>query len=109
MAIEIIITEININPHEINRHNQPLLKRNKIYVSVDGETLAEDLINRKGRPYNFYKGVVLPKVIEKLKSDHPQEYKKLKHSKWSWCPCSPGFISDNVGIISIYITFKIIK
>ena len=93
------------------RNREPFKTKNKMYVWVSGETLIENLENRRNRPHNVYKKEVIPMVMEKMKKKYPKEYKELKDTKWGWrqkcgcsmCPCSPGFVSDTEGYITIQV------
>jgi hypothetical protein len=96
---------------EYNRKGEPYKLRNKIFVFVANETLLENIINRRNRPYNIYKKEVIPMVMERLKKKHPDFYEELKDTKWSWnkncgcsmCPCSPGFVGDSHGFFEIQV------
>jgi len=76
----------------------------KLYINVKNETIFENLVNRRSRPFTEYKKHVIPKVMESLRDTNPRLYEKLKDAKWSWdkhcgcsvCPCSPGFIAKEV-------------
>jgi hypothetical protein len=61
----------------------------RLYVSVQDETVLENLMNRRVRPYNAYKTLIHGSDLDQI----------LDLSKLSWsqkagcsCPCSPGFI-----------------
>ncbi len=96
---------------EYNRKGEPHKHKNKMYIFPSGETLLENLENRRSRPYQVYKKEVIPMLMMKLEKESPQYYKELKEAKWSWnkncgcssCPCSPGFVSDILGAYSIQI------
>lgn len=96
---------------EYNRKGEPHKHKNKMYIFPSGETLLENLENRRSRPYQVYKKEVIPMLMTKLEKKYPQHYKELKEAKWSWnkncgcssCPCSPGFVSDILGAYSIQI------
>lgn len=112
MSVEIV--EYTVKDDE-KRSGEPHLKRNKIYVWVDGESLGENLVNRRNRPSTFYRNDVLPKLMEKMETEHPEMYRKLKDEKWLWnqscgcsmCPCSPGFVGEGLDKITVHVTFKI--
>ncbi len=99
---------------EYNRTNEPHKYKNKMYIYPSGETLLENLENRRSRPYQVYKKEVIPMVMEQLKKKYPDFYEELKDTKWSWnqkcgcsmCPCSPGFVGSSIGnfMISVDIT-----
>ena len=68
-------------------------KKTRVYVFPKGESLYENLMNRRERPYNVYKKEVLPSVFRAM--GLPEDTK----AKWSQyagcsCPCSPGFVLD---------------
>lgn len=95
-----------------NRNNEPYKMNNKIYVSIENETVIENLRNRKNRPYNVYKKELLPQMYDVLKFQHPLIYQTIKDNKWNWnqkcgcsmCPCSPGFVGNGKNNFSIFIT-----
>ena len=62
-----------------------------IYIWQKDETIVDNLLYRRLRPYTVWKKMVLPKIIE--------AYPALARFNISWCqragcfcPCSPGFI-----------------
>ena len=64
--------------------------RPRIYVDIEGESIRENLQNRRERPYNVYKKELLPALFRLL---------GIRDVKVGWsqhagcsCPCSPGFI-----------------
>ena len=74
----------------------------KMYLFINDETVIENLINRRNRPYNEYKKLIIPKVMESISKTDPDLFQRLKDVKWGWdrycgcsvCPCSPGFIGE---------------
>jgi hypothetical protein len=61
----------------------------RMYVSVTDETIIDNLMNRKRRPYNVYKTLLRGSLLEQVLD--------LGNLKWSQhagctCNCSPGFI-----------------
>ena len=61
----------------------------RMYVSVSDETVLDNLVNRKRRPYNVYKTLIHSSGIS--------EVLNLSELRWSQragctCPCSPGFV-----------------
>ncbi len=70
--------------------------RPRIYVHLAGETIMQDLQNRRARPYKVYKAEVLPALFRLL---------GITDVKVGWsqkagcsCPCSPGFIVKDDGL-----------
>ena len=96
---------------EYYRSGEPQKFKNKMYIFPFGETLLENIENRRFRPYNLYKQEVIPMVMERIKKKYPDYYEQLKDTKWSWnrkcgcsmCPCSPGFIGDSTGFFDIQV------
>jgi len=90
---------------------EPHRYKNKMYIFPEGETLLENLYNRRDRPYNVYKKEVIPVVMDKIKKKYPDYYEELKDTKWSWnqkcgcgmCPCSPGFVGSTRGWFEIQV------
>jgi len=68
----------------------------RLYVHVEDETIMDNMVNRKRRPYNIYKTLIHASGLGSIIS--------LGTLKWSqkagcsMCPCSPGFIVDPQGI-----------
>ena len=60
-----------------------------VYVFVDGETIEEQLITRRMRPYNLIR-----KPLEAMLRERGIKFEKLQWSQKAGCdcPCSPGFI-----------------
>ena len=92
------------------RKGEPFRDRNKAYIFVSGESVIENLMNRRSRPYKFYQQNVLPIVLAEVKEKYPDLQISLDPKDWGWrqscgcsmCPCSPGFIQKNdYGVISI--------
>lgn len=68
----------------------------RMYVSVKDESLLDNLVNRKRRPYNIYKTLI--------HSSDLGEVLNLSRLSWSQhagcsCPCSPGFILDRQSVV----------
>lgn len=78
-------------------------KKPRVYIHVADETIMDNLMNRRARPYQIWKQEVLPQVLA---------FAGLSDVKASWsakagcsmCPCSPGFILDHNGHFDIYVT-----
>ena len=83
----------------------------RVYVYVPNETIMENLMNRRNRPFVEYKKHIMPTVLDAL----PEMIAHLKNknannvghvdevlkARWSQragctCPCSPGFIVDGI-------------
>ena len=73
------------NYRERNSHRE-YFRPSRIYVHAVGESIMDNLMNRRSRPYRMYREML---------SDQPF----MKDARWSQragcsCPCSPGFIAD---------------
>jgi hypothetical protein len=67
----------------------------RIYIWPKGETILENLMNRRDRPYTTYRKEVLPGVLAGLGIRYQDV--KVRWSQYAgctMCPCSPGFILD---------------
>jgi hypothetical protein len=99
---------------DYRRKGEPHRHKNKMYIFPQGETLIENLENRRNRPYNVYKKEVIPVVMELIKKEYPDYYEELKDTKWGWnqkcgcsmCPCSPGFVGSTTGWFEIQVEIK---
>lgn len=61
----------------------------RMYVDIKDETLVENLMNRRSRPYNLYKTLIHSSLLGEM-----FDLGKLQWSQRAGCscPCSPGFI-----------------
>lgn len=63
-----------------------------VYISITGETVLENLENRRSRPYNAFR-----KPLADLLTARGIPFTKLRwsqHAGCGMCPCSPGFILE---------------
>jgi len=97
------IKKLKIN-HESysSRKGEPYKYSNKLYIWTSGETILENLQNRRSRPHDFYKREIIPVVMKQIEEQFPEEAKYLGKENWGWrakcgcsmCPCSPGFVQS---------------
>ena len=110
------MSNIQVSSVEVNKRERPESiwtragkKNTRIHVFPKGETLIEQLHNRRNRPISVFRDIVLKNVPEISTGD----------IKWSQtagcsCGCSPGFIVNRkiIGsenrVIDIYIDAEII-
>jgi|688.fasta_scaffold1972892_1 hypothetical protein len=61
----------------------------RMYMSIDDETIIDNLMNRRSRPYNFYKTLIHGSTLNQVLN-----LGKLQWSQHAGCTCncSPGFI-----------------
>jgi hypothetical protein len=85
----------------------------RIYFWPEGETLMENLQNRRQRPYTAYRKL-LPEVWARLQqqgdisaTDPLPRVSWSRYAGCSMCPCSPGFIVQaTTSRKSIHVTVK---
>lgn len=67
-------------------------KAPRVYVWPEGETILDNLANRKTRPYNEFRKLVEQPALAALGLDSKTH--RLAWSQYAGCscPCSPGFI-----------------
>jgi hypothetical protein len=82
------IGKVNVGP----QHGRYIKAR--IYFSPTNETVMENLMNRKSRPYNAYRKL-MPKLFTQLGWDPKTQVRWSQYAGCS-CPCSPGFVVDNI-------------
>lgn len=91
-------------PSWLKRH-RAYHKHPRLHIFVSGETLIENIQNRKSRPHQIYRAV-LPAIFKQV--GLPEDTK----ASWSQyagctCPCSPGFVlKDNYDHFDIYVDIK---
>ena len=77
----------------------------RIYIFTKGESIIENLENRRQRPATTYKKELLPKLIENIK---PLQGAKIRWSQKAGCSCgcSPGFIVEIAKSFDIFVTVE---
>lgn len=68
-----------------------------VYISIEDETMLDNLIERRNRPYERWKP-----IVEEALRDHGIKFEEIKWNQkagCSMCPCSPGFVikSGDIG------------
>ena len=71
-------------------------KTPRLYVSVEDETIMDNLLNRTKRPYNVYKSLIRSSGIER--------FVDIGSLRWSQhagctCNCSPGFVLEQHSVM----------
>ncbi len=66
--------------------------RARVYVDLDGESVLENLRNRRDRPYSVYKKEVLPTLFRLLGLPVATKMSWSQKAGCRMCPCSPGFV-----------------
>ena len=78
-------------------------KTSRVFFFVDNETVFENLLNRRQRPYDAYR-TLLPGVFKKAKID-PVKASWRQNAGCS-CGCSPAFVLDDDNGLDIFVDIK---
>ena len=81
------------------------IKQTRIYVFPKGETIMQNLMNRKQREHTVYKKEVIPAVLEKMGLPADTKVRWSQYAGCS-CPCSPGFIVDGDSRRDVHVTIE---
>lgn len=78
--------------------------RSIVYVHPKGETLIDNLINRRSRPIKLFREQAV-----KALADKGITYSKLSWRQNAGCPCgcSPGFIAEDVQRDGVYNALEV--
>lgn len=79
-------------------------ERSKIFIFPEGETILQNLANRRQRPSTTYKKEVIPAIL--AQAGLPADTKVTWSQKAGCsCGCSPGFIlPDNCWGYKVFVT-----
>lgn len=77
----------------------------RVYVWPKDESVLDNLKNRRLRPHNIWKNVVMPQVLKKL------ELPANTKMRWSQkagcgCGCSPGFILSDYHTFDVHVNLS---
>ena len=97
------ISDLNVQDADTRGKNKSINSR--IYIWPKGESLINNIENRRQRPYTVYRKEVIPAVLEKM--GLPKDT-KVRWSQFAGCscPCSPGFIIDDHYRKDIFVTIE---
>lgn len=62
----------------------------RMYISIEDETVFDNLVNRKRRPYNEYKKMIHSSGVSSMINLETLQWRQ--NAGCTLCPCSPGFI-----------------
>lgn len=106
---KIIISEVK----EFHNKNKAGFRKKAdvIYVWEEGESVLENLMNRRSRPAKLYKKHVLIPGLKELGYTDQEMEVIVKNAHWSQragcnCGCSPGFLTQGMKKGEAHITFK---
>lgn len=91
--MDLQISSVTVAPRIFDRPPRYTTSRSIIYVHPVGETLIDNLINRRNRPIKLWREMAIRAL----------NFSNIEFSKLSWrqnagcsCGCSPGFIAEDV-------------
>jgi len=93
IAVRVYDTSTAKTWNELREIRKDASKATRVYVWPKGETILENLENRRERPYTVYRKEVIPAVLAKLGLPSDTKVRWSQYAGCS-CPCSPGFIID---------------
>lgn len=79
--------------------------KTRVYIHIKGETLLENLMNRRQRPYTIYKKEVMPAVLEKMGLSKDTKFRWSQKAGCA-CGCSPGFIIDSDNGADVFVSIS---
>ena len=98
------IADITVAPRVYRRTRNSGSTRSIVYVHPKGETILDNLMNRRNRPIKLFR----QHAVEALAA------RKITYSKLSWnqragcpCGCSPGFIAEDVQMNGRYQALEV--
>lgn len=77
-------------------------KSARVYIFPKDETIWENLENRHQRPHTTFRKEVMPAVLAAMNLPANTRIRWSQYAGCS-CPCSPGFIIDEVKGTSVYV------
>lgn len=84
--------------------------KTRIYISLEDETILEHFRSgRFTRPHQVYREEIIPKLIAQGYITQDSKLRWSQKAGCSSCPCSPGFITDQILGHDIYIRVSIDK
>jgi len=105
ISMEYQIDEFNIRPFSSLKR-----KKSRIYVFPKGETIWENIQNRRVRPVDIYRGIVCDAL--QVNGIHVSTVRLSWNQKAGCsCGCSPGFVVEQDSTHSliaqdVYVTFS---
>lgn len=90
---------------EWSDYSKAMNKKARVYIFPKGENIYENLMNRRQRPQTQYRKEVIPSVLDEMGLP---ENTKVRWSQYAGCscPCSPGFIIDEVHGTEVFVTVE---
>jgi len=89
---------VNVKEHKQDKSSS----KARLYIWPQGETIMENLVNRRHRPYVAYRKEILPDLYKQLGWDSSVKARWSQYAGCS-CPCSPGFVLSGVYGVDIHV------
>jgi hypothetical protein len=80
MGFEITSLKAAYEPYH-SRKGEPYRSANKLYIWPEGETVMENLFNRRNRPSRAWKQTLIPAIMAKLSKENPEIFERVKGEK----------------------------
>jgi len=74
----------------------------RVYIFPKGETIWQNLENRRQRPHTTFRKEVMPAVLAEMGLPANTKIRWSQYAGCS-CPCSPGFIIDDVHGKTVFV------
>lgn len=74
----------------------------RIYVHPAGETILENLVERRNRPTALYREL-MPEILRRAGLPADTKVTWSQHAGCSMCPCSPGFIVKDHSRFDVWV------
>ncbi len=87
--MELTVTNVKILQAETKKYYH----KSRVSIFPEGETLLENLQNRRSRPFKAYRKLV-EQTLDSLGADRSKLDIKWSQKAGCSCGCSPGFIID---------------
>jgi hypothetical protein len=114
-GIKIQVRKATFDPRDPKKRQQHYRASTHVHIHIADESVMENLMNRRQRPYTTWKKELLPVVARIIK----EETGLTMAPKRSWnqrlgcsCPCSPGFetsLRDETGYAMAYTVWVTVE
>ena len=103
--MEYKITKVGVNQHD----GKSRKSKARMYFWPVGETVVEQLFNRRNRPNSEYRKLVTLALVEAGIELSQATRVKAQWSQYAGCscPCSPGFILSELYGKDFHITYEV--
>ena len=74
----------------------------RVYVSPKGESIMENLMNRRSRPIKLFRAAAIAGLAQLGIQVESKDLKWSQYAGCNSCPCSPGFIYKGANKVAHY-------